>query len=107
MLWATCTNGFSEVMSNISSAVVGILYNFQLIRLAGEDGVAAFGTIMYVNFFFLAISLGYSIGSSPIISYHYGAENYQELQGLFKKSLLLNGGVGIAMTVESICLRIS
>ena len=101
VLWATCTNGFSEVMSNISSAVVGILYNFQLIRLAGEDGVAAFGTIMYVNFFFLAISLGYSIGSSPIISYHYGAENYQELQGLFKKSLLLNGGVGIAMTVAS------
>ena len=101
VLWETCANGFSEVMSNISSAVVGILYNFQLIRLAGEDGVAAFGTIMYVNFFFLAISLGYSIGSSPIISYHYGAENHQELQGLFKKSLILNGITGVAMTVVS------
>ena len=98
----TCTNGFSEVMSNISSAVVGILYNLQLMRLAGENGVAAFGTIMYVNFFFLAISLGYSIGSSPIISYHYGAENYQELQGLFKKSMLLNGATGLVMTAASI-----
>ena len=71
-------------------------------RLAGENGVAAFGTIMYVNFFFLAISLGYSIGSSPIISYHYGAENYQELQGLFKKSMLLNGATGLVMTAASI-----
>lgn len=102
VLLDTCTNGFSEVMSNISSAVVGILYNLQLMRLAGENGVAAFGTIMYVNFFFLAISLGYSIGSSPIISYHYGAENYQELQGLFKKSMLLNGATGLVMTAASI-----
>ena len=102
VLLDTCTNGFSEVMSNISSAVVGILYNLQLMRLAGENGVAAFGTIMYVNFFFLAISLGYSIGSSPIISYHYGAENYQELQGLFKKSMLINGATGLVMTAASI-----
>ena len=102
VLLDTCTNGFSEVMSNISSAVVGILCNLQLMRLAGENGVAAFGTIMYVNFFFLAISLGYSIGSSPIISYHYGAENYQELQGLFKKSMLLNGATGLVMTAASI-----
>ena len=102
VLLDTCTNGFSEGMSNISSAVVGILYNLQLMRLAGENGVAAFGTIMYVNFFFLAISLGYSIGSSPIISYHYGAENYQELQGLFKKSMLLNGATGLVMTAASI-----
>lgn len=102
VLLDTCTNGFSEVMSNISSAVVGILYNLQLMRLAGENGVAAFGTIMYINFFFLAISLGYSIGSSPIISYHYGAENYQELQGLFKKSMLLNGATGLVMTAASI-----
>ena len=102
VLLDTCTNGFSEVMSNISSAVVGILYNLQLMRLAGENGVAAFGTIMYVNCFFLAISLGYSIGSSPIISYHYGAENYQELQGLFKKSMLLNGATGLVMTAASI-----
>ena len=102
VLLDTCTNGFSEVMSNISSAVVGILYNLQLMRLAGENGGAAFGTIMYVNFFFLAISLGYSIGSSPIISYHYGAENYQELQGLFKKSMLLNGATGLVMTAASI-----
>lgn len=104
VLLDTCTNGFSEVMSNISSAVVGILYNLQLMRLAGENGVAAFGTIMYVNFFFLAISLGYSIGSSPIISYHYGAENYPELQGLFKKSMLLNGATGIVMTAASVTL---
>lgn len=102
ILWGTCTNGFSEVMSNISSAVVGILYNLQLMRLAGENGVAAFGTIMYVNFFFLAISLGYSIGSSPIISYHYGAENYPELQGLYQKSMILNAVTGVAMTAVSV-----
>jgi len=84
--------------------VVGILYNLQLMRLAGENGVAAFGTIMYVNFFFLAIALGYSIGSSPVISYHYGAENFPELQGLFKKSMLLNGLSGVVMTALSVTL---
>ena len=63
MLWKTCINGSSELMSNISGSVVAMLYNFQLLRLAGEDGVAAYGAVMYVNFIFLAIFIGYAIGS--------------------------------------------
>lgn len=97
----TCTNGSSELMSNLSSSVVSILYNFQLMRIAGEDGVAAYGVIMYVNFVFIAIFLGYSIGSAPIVGYHYGAGNRQELKNLFRKSLLLTALTGLGMTVLS------
>ena len=68
-----------------SMSIVNIL-NFQLMKLAGEDGVAAYGVIMYVNFIFMAIFLGYSIGSAPIVSYHYGAQNHAELKNLFKKA---------------------
>lgn len=84
-----CMNGSSELMSNISMSLVGMLYNAQLLKYAGEDGVAAYGTIMYVNFIFLAIFIGYSTGASPIISYHYGAENTKELKSLLKKSSLI------------------
>ena len=97
VLVKTCTNGSSELMSSISSSVVNILYNFQLIRLAGEDGVAAYGAIMYVSFIFAAIFIGYSIGSAPVVSYHYGAENAGELHSLLRKSLVLAGAAGIAM----------
>lgn len=89
ILLKTCTNGSSELMTNLSMSVVNALYNFQLIRFAGEDGVAAYGTIMYVNFIFIAIFLGYSIGSAPITGYHYGAGHHGELKNLFKKSLTL------------------
>lgn len=89
ILLRTCTNGSSELMTNLSSSIVNSLYNLQLMKFAGENGVAAYGTIMYVNFIFIAIFLGYSIGSAPIISYHYGAQNHDELKNLFKKSLTL------------------
>ena len=89
VLLKTCTNGSSELMTNLSSSVVNSLYNLQLMRFAGEDGVAAYGTIMYVNFIFVAIFLGYSIGSAPIVSYHYGAANHSELKNLFRKSISL------------------
>ena len=97
VLWKTCTNGSSELMSNISGSVVSMLYNFQLLRLAGEDGVAAYGAIMYVNFIFLAIFIGYAIGSAPVISYHYGAGHSDELHSLLVKSALLTEAVGAAM----------
>lgn len=84
-----CGNGSSELMTNLSSSIVNSLYNIQLMNLAGENGVAAFGTIMYVNFIFIAIFLGYSIGSAPLVSYHYGAGNHDELKNLFGKSLRL------------------
>lgn len=93
----TCTNGSSELMTNLSSSIVNILYNLQLMKLVGENGVAAFGTIMYVNFIFIAIFIGYSIGSAPLIGYHYGAGNHDELKNLFRKSLFLMGLFGIIL----------
>lgn len=90
-------NGASELVSNVTASVVGMLYNFQLLRLAGQDGVSAYGVLMYVNFIFAAIFIGYSIGCAPIVSYHYGAENHDELKGLLRKSVYLMGGGGILM----------
>lgn len=99
ILIKTCTNGSSELMTNLSSSIVNSIYNFQLMKFAGENGVAAYGTIMYVNFIFIAIFLGYSIGSAPIISFHYGAKNNCELKNLFKKSLRLIGSWGIMLFI--------
>ena len=84
-----CTNGSSEFMSNVSMNIVGMLYNMQLLHYAGENGVAAYGVMMYVSMIFSAAFIGYSIGSAPIISYHDGAKNYGELKSIFKKSLRL------------------
>ncbi len=97
-LLRACANGASEMVTNLSMSVVNILYNFQLMRLAGENGVAAYGVVMYVNFIFMAIFLGYSIGSAPIVGYHYGAQNHAELKNLFKKSLTLVVGAGLVLT---------
>lgn len=100
----TCTNGSSEMMTNISMSLVTILYNFQLMKFAGEDGIAAYGTIMYVNFIFISIFLGFSIGSAPIISYHYGAENHTELKKLLRMSLVIISSLSVAITVLSLVL---
>lgn len=94
ILLKACTNGSSELMTNLSMSLVNMLYNVQLMRLAGEDGVAAYGVIMYVNFIFLATFIGYSIGSAPIVGYHFGAQNHYELKNLFQKSMRLIGGWG-------------
>lgn len=94
-----CGNGSSELMTNLSSSIVNSLYNIQLMNLAGENGVAAFGTIMYVNFIFIAIFLGYSIGSAPLVSYHYGAGNHDESKNLFQKSLRLIGIWGLMLFI--------
>lgn len=101
MLLHAVTNGSSEMITNLSSSVVSILYNFQLMKLAGENGVAAYGVIMYVNIIFMAIFLGYSLGSAPIVSYHYGAGNQRELKNLFCKSMLLLALTGVALVVLS------
>ena len=92
-----CTNGSSEFMSNVSMSIVGMLYNIQLLKFAGENGVAAYGVMMYVSMIFSATFIGYSIGSAPVIAYHDGARNHDELKGLLKKSLRLLGGSGIVM----------
>lgn len=85
-LVSTCTNGLSELVTNISMSMVSILYNFQLMRFAGENGVAAYGAVMYISFVFVAVFLGYSIGAGPVVGYHYGAQNHSELKGLFIRS---------------------
>lgn len=84
-------------MSNISMSIVSILYNFQLMKYAGENGIAAYGVLMYINMIFLAIFIGYSTGVAPIVSYHYGAENHSELKGLLKKSYMIIGVFAVAM----------
>ncbi|MBR6503006.1 MAG: MATE family efflux transporter [Clostridia bacterium] len=92
-----CTNGSSELMSNISMNLVGMLYNVQLMKYAGEDGIAAYGVMMYVSFIFASVFIGYSIGTAPIISYHFGAQNHGELKNILKKSLTLIGVIGVCM----------
>lgn len=96
-----CGNGSSELMSNISSSLVGMLYNFQLMHLIGEDGVSAYGVLMYVQFIFVAIFIGYSIGCAPVVSFHFGAQNHSELKSLLCKSTLLMASGGILLTIAA------
>lgn len=96
-----CTNGSSEFMSNVSMSIVGMLYNIQLLKYAKENGVAAYGVMMYVSMIFSAAFIGYSIGTAPVISYHNGAQNYKESKGLFRKSLIMIGAFGIAMVAAA------
>lgn len=100
----TCTNGSSEFMTNISMSLVNMLYNFQLMRIAGENGIAAYGVIMYVSFIFSAMFIGYSVGCSPLVGYNYGARNHDELKNLFRKSLKLIGCAGVCLTILAILL---
>ena len=93
------TNGMSEFMTNISMSIVGILYNAQLMKYAGQNGVAAYGVMMYVSMIFTAVFMGYSIGVAPIVSFHYGAGHYDELKGLLKKSLVIVTSFGVVMLV--------
>ena len=86
-MFQASSNGLSELVNNISSAVVGMVYNTQLMKYAGEDGVAAYGVLMYVSMLFFAVYLGYAIGVAPVVGYHYGAENSAELRNVFRKSL--------------------
>lgn len=97
VLLKTCFNGASELMSNISSSIVSMLYNFQLLRFAGENGIAAYGVLMYIQFIFVAVFIGYTIATAPIIGYHYGAGNRAELKNMLKKSFALMGLVGVVM----------
>ena len=98
-LLKACTNGSSEFMSNIAMNIVGMLYNLQLLKYAGENGVAAYGVMMYVSFIFAAVFMGYSIGTAPVVGYHYGAQNHRELKSLLRKSLIITGILGAAMVL--------
>ena len=105
-IFKACTNGSSELMSNISMSLVGMLYNIQLLNYAGEDGVAAYGVMMYVSMIFAAAFIGYSIGTAPIIGYHDGAKNHDELKGLLRKSLVMIGVFGVAMVAAGQLLAV-
>lgn len=104
-----CTNGSSEFMNNIAMSLVGILYNFQLLNYAGENGIAAYGVMMYVSMIFSSAFIGFSIGTAPVISYHDGAKNHAELKGLLRKSLILVGifGVGMILAAELMAAPLS
>ena len=103
-LFKTFTNGSSELVSNISMSLVSMLYNIQLLNFAGENGVAAYGTVMYVNLLFLSAFIGHIIGTGPIVGYHYGAQNHRELQSLLRKSLVLLGIFATSMVAASLLL---
>lgn len=95
----TFTNGSSELMSNLSMSLVGMLYNIQLLKYAGEDGVSAYGVLMYVSMIFIAIFIGYSVGTAPVISFHFGAKNHSELKSLLKKSTLIISVTSVFMVL--------
>ena len=97
----TCANGCSEFFSNVSASIVGILYNYQLLHYIGTNGVAAYGVIMYVNFLFVGVFFGYAMGVSPVVGFHFGAKNTDELKSLFRKSLALIGAAAVLMTIAS------
>ena len=97
-------NGSSELMSNISSSLVSVVYNLQLLAYFGKNGVSAYGVIMYVQFIFIAIYIGYIIGAAPIVGYNYGANNRGELQNVFRKSMILMSSSGVALTALALLL---
>ena len=99
-----CANGSSELMSNISGSLVSIAYNAQLMKYAGENGVAAYGVLMYVQFIFVAIDVGYAVGCAPIVGYHYGAQNHGELKNMLRKSLFLMSISGVVLTLLAAAL---
>ena len=98
-LLRTCTNGFSELMGNVSMSLMSMLYNLQLLAYAGEDGIAAFGVIMYVNFTFISVYIGFAIGTAPVIGFNHGADNRTELKSLMRKCLVILAVFSTVMTV--------
>lgn len=96
-LLTACANGSSELLTNVSSSVVSILYNAILLSLAGDDGVIAYGVIMYMSTVFMGIFYGFSMGVAPIIGYHYGAKNTDELKGLFRRGLIITAVAGLVL----------
>ncbi len=103
-LLQTCANGFSELMSNLSMSIVGILYNFQLMHYAQENGIAAYGVITYVNLVFLAVYIGFAIGSAPLIGFNFGADNRVELKNLLRKSIVILSVFSVFMLLASLLL---
>ena len=102
VLFRTCTNGISEFLTNVSISFVNVIYNYQLLRMIGENGVSAYGVVMYTSFTFLSVFFGYTLGSGPLVGYHYGAGNWEELKNLFKKSVVLTVAFSLVMLTLSL-----
>lgn len=100
VLFKTCTNGSSEFLSNVSTSFVSMLYNLQLMKYAGEDGVSAYGVLMYVAMIFQAIFIGYSVGAAPVVGYNFGAQNKEELRNVLRRSLVIIGIAAFLMFGE-------
>ncbi len=105
-LLQACGNGSSELLTNVAASIVSILYNMQLMKYLGENGVSSYGVVMYVQFIFIAIEIGFTIGSAPIIGYNYGAENNTELKNVFKKSMLILGIAGVVLSALAQALAV-
>ncbi|MDE5601015.1 MAG: MATE family efflux transporter [Clostridia bacterium] len=97
-LLAACANGSSELLTNVASSIVSMFYNAQLMKYLGENGVSAYGVLMYVQFIFIAIEIGFTMGSAPIVAFNYGAENHAELKNVFKKSMISMGAAGVILS---------
>jgi len=98
-LWLASFNGSSEMISSLAMSAVGMLYNIQLLRFAGEDGLAVYGVLMYLAMIFMACFMGYSLGVAPVISFHFGAQNHNELKSLLRKSLTFIGVGSLLMVL--------
>lgn len=103
-LLRTCTNGSSELMTNVSFSLVNMLYNIRLLHFAGENGLAAYGVLMYVNFIFVSVFIGYAIGTAPIIGFNYGAQNKKEMRNVYRKSIVFNILAGMLMFLSAFLL---
>ena len=101
ILFRACTNGSSEFMSNVSMNIVGMLYNFQLLKYAGENGIAAYGVMMYVSMIFNAAFVGYTVGCAPVVSFHHGAQNHAEKKGIIRKSMVILGICSLLMLLSA------
>lgn len=88
VLGSSCSNGSSEMVSNLSMAVVTLVFNRIMMNLAGEDGVAAVTIVMYAQFLLSSIFMGFSLGVQPVISFHHGAGNRRNLKGIYRHCIV-------------------
>ncbi len=102
VLLGVCVNGMSELMANIALSVVAIFYNAQLMKYVGLIGVSAYGIVNYVGFIFVAVFIGYAVGTAPIVGYQYGAENKTELNNVLKKSIVITSVLGVFMMLFAV-----
>lgn len=98
-----CYNGSSEMVSQLSNAVITFLFNIVMMSLAGEHGVAAITILLYGQFLFNAVYLGFSIGISPVIGFQYGAGDRTKLRKIYRISFLSVAISSVVIVAAAIC----